>query len=327
MSNPPAAPVPSTADQIQQLQQQLADLQAALLAKPPLPLQPSLSPPPSPSFPPPATILNDSVMLILIITLAVVVVLILLLIMGFVMLSPSAKPLRNAIPFSDLFSRLDDEREAAPAVAGMAPAEEQTQKSDNGDDGFANDVEAGGGSRRGMDEAERERVRERIKAATVSEAGRLEADAESPDAAAAAEAAVAAAGAPEAALLAALTRGASAVEVRALLLRGANPNAAFLNRSALAVAARMCGPAVIKVMLDAGAAIDGKDDRGWTPLMHAIDAHSEQYSREAVLTVLIDAGAAVDVWGNDLKGPLDLLEQRSQSQQRGLTRMTSAQRV
>ena len=121
-----------------------------------------------------------------------------------------------------------------------------------------------------MDEAERERVRERIKAATVSEAGRLEADAESPDAAAAAEAAVAAAGAPEAALLASLT-GASAVEVRALLLRGANPNAAFLNRSALAVAARMCGPAVIKVMLDAGAAIDGKDDRGWTPLMHAID--------------------------------------------------------
>ena len=74
MSNPPAAPVPSTAEQIQQLQQQLADMQAALLAKPPLPLQPSLSPPPSPSFPPPATILNDSVMLILVITLAVVVV-------------------------------------------------------------------------------------------------------------------------------------------------------------------------------------------------------------------------------------------------------------
>ena len=127
MSNPPAAPVPSTADQIQQLQQQLADMRAALLAKPPLPLQPSLSLPPSPSFPPPATILNDSVMLILVITLAVVVVLILLLIMGFVMLSP-AQSLRNAIPFSDLFSRLDDEREAAPAAAGMAPAESKRKK-------------------------------------------------------------------------------------------------------------------------------------------------------------------------------------------------------
>jgi hypothetical protein len=30
----------------------------------------------------------------------------------------------------------------------------------------------------------------------------------------------------------------------------------------------------------------------------------------SVLSLLLDAGAAVDVWGNDLTGPLDLLEER-----------------
>ena len=59
-----------------------------------------------------------------------------------------------------------------------------------------------------------------------------------------------------------------------MLRRGANPDAAFLDRGALAVAARQCALGVVKVLVDAGAMVDMKDARGWTPLMHAIDAHS-----------------------------------------------------
>ena len=55
-----------------------------------------------------------------------------------------------------------------------------------------------------------------------------------------------------------------------------------------------------------GADPDGKDSRGWTPLMHAIDAHSAAAPREQVVRVLLSRGAAVDVWGDDLLGPLDL---------------------
>ena len=48
--------------------------------------------------------------------------------------------------------------------------------------------------------------------------------------------------------------------------------------------------------------------------MHAIDAHSALNSREGVLVFLLDAGAAVDVWGHDLRGPLDLLAAREAQQ-------------
>ena len=50
--------------------------------------------------------------------------------------------------------------------------------------------------------------------------------------AARAESTVTSTGSPEAALLAAVSRNASALEVRALLQRGANPDAAFLDRCA-----------------------------------------------------------------------------------------------
>ena len=55
-----------------------------------------------------------------------------------------------------------------------------------------------------------------------------------------------------------------------------------------------------------------QDVWGWTPLMHAIDAHTGTSSREAVLMLLLDAGASVDVWGKDLKGPLDMMEAREE---------------
>ena len=83
---------------------------------------------------------------------------------------------------------------------------------------------------------------------------------------------------------------------------------------------------VVKVLVDAGATLDMKDGRGWTPLMHAIDAHSNSHTREAVLTLLLDAGAAVDVWGNDLTGPLDLLAAREAQQQAQLQAQQAAQR-
>ncbi|KAL1521166.1 hypothetical protein AB1Y20_022719 [Prymnesium parvum] len=118
----------------------------------------------------------------------------------------------------------------------------------------------------------------------------------------------------DAALLAAVTRGAGAREVRALLASGASPNAAFLDRCALTLAVRNCEAEVTRSLLEADAFIDKKDTRGWTPLMHAVDAHSTSYSREAVLLLLLDAGAAVDVWGHDLRGPLDLMVAKQQQQ-------------
>ena len=129
------------------------------------------------------------------------------------------------------------------------------------------------------------------------------------------DAAVTAAGHVDAALLSALSRGAGAYEVRALLKLGASPHAAFLDKGALALAARGGSAGVIDALLQAGAALDGKDARGWTPLMHAIDAHGAE-SRAHVIVHLLDAGAAVDVWGQNLEGPLDLLEKKQREQAR-----------
>jgi len=126
------------------------------------------------------------------------------------------------------------------------------------------------------------------------------------------DAATSAVGSLDAALLAAVTHGHKTMEVRALLLRGASPNAAFLDRCALALAARNCEPKVTEALLEAKAMLDKKDTLGWTPLMHAIDAHSLEHSREAVLMQLLDAGAAVDVWGHDMRGPLDLMVVKQQ---------------
>jgi len=122
------------------------------------------------------------------------------------------------------------------------------------------------------------------------------------------DALVRAAGTADGALLAAAERGARTRELIALLQRGASPNASFLDRCVLSTAARNCAPAVTQALLAAGAIVDKKDGRGWTALMHAIDAHSPTHSREAVLALLLDAGAAVDVWGEDLKGPRELME-------------------
>ena len=130
------------------------------------------------------------------------------------------------------------------------------------------------------------------------------------------DASVAAVGSLDAALLAAVSTGASTWKVRALLARGASPNAAFIDNSALIHAVRSCEPGVTQALLDAGAELDKKDPRGWTALMHAIDAHSpaEDLSREGVMLQLLDAGASVDVWGNDLRGPLDLMVAKQQQQ-------------
>lgn len=123
---------------------------------------------------------------------------------------------------------------------------------------------------------------------------------------------VSAVGSPDAALLAAVSRpNTSASLVQFLLQRGASPDATFLECGALALAARSCAPAVTEALLRAGATVDCKDPRGWTPLMHAIDAHAPDRPRVDVLNLLLDNGAAVDVWGNDLMGPLDLMTQKT----------------
>ena len=179
-------------------------------------------------------------------------------------------------------------------------------------------------------EAERQRLRDRLATAggdanTIREFVRLELEDRELEfeTAGAAEAAVAAAGSPDAALLAAVNRGASAREVRALLQRGANADASFLDRGALAIAVRTSGPGAVVALLEAGATLEQKDAKGWTPLMHAIDAHVHDSGsaaqgahgpRESVVLLLLDAGAAVDVWGDDLEGPLDIIRSLDKSQ-------------
>ena len=123
--------------------------------------------------------------------------------------------------------------------------------------------------------------------------------------------AISEAGSADAALLAAVCRYASAAEVRELLEHGASPNTSFLHHSALALAVRGCSSQTSKALLDARANVDSKDPQGWTALMHAVDAHSATFSREAIVAQLLDAGAAVDVWGHDLRGPFELMEQKA----------------
>jgi hypothetical protein len=203
-------------------------------------------------------------------------------------------------------------------MSPAAPAEEPPMEENR----VPKNAEANRAALQQQSEVDRRRLRERI-AGVSAVAHRVSADAlldaaQSPAAVMAAEKAVAAAGSPGAALLAAVSRGASAIEVRALLLRGANPDASFLDQGALSVAARCCSSGAVKALIDAGAKLDMKDGRGWTALMHAIDSHSVSSSREATVTLLLDAGAAVDVWGNDLRGPLDLIEAREQQQEKDL---------
>jgi len=123
--------------------------------------------------------------------------------------------------------------------------------------------------------------------------------------------AISEAGSADAALLAAVCRYATAAEVRELLEHGASPNTSFLHHSALALAVRGCSSQTSKALLDARANVDSKDPQGWTALMHAVDAHSATFSREAIVAQLLDAGAAVDVWGHDLRGPFELMEEKA----------------
>ena len=123
--------------------------------------------------------------------------------------------------------------------------------------------------------------------------------------------AISEAGSADAALLAAVCRYASAAEVRELLEHGASPNTSFLHHSALGLAVRGCSSQTSKALLDARANVDSKDPQGWTALMHAVDAHSASFSREAIVAQLLDAGAAVDVWGHDLRGPFELMEEKA----------------
>jgi len=125
------------------------------------------------------------------------------------------------------------------------------------------------------------------------------------------EAVLEAVGSPDAALLVALSTGSSPRHVRQLIERGASPDVHFLDQSALLIAARNCPPSVTLELVRANANVDSRDARGWTPLMHAIDAHTQTLSRESVLMHLLDAGAAIDVWSDDLKGPLDLMRSPS----------------
>lgn len=186
--------------------------------------------------------------------------------------SPCCEGLLPKPPASSL---LADATASGDGTSALAPAQEEMTAQPPAADG--DDVAA-----RNQSEADRRRLRERIagvsveerSALAIAEAEALEVAASAPSAAASAEGAVAAAGSPGAALLAAVSRGASAVEVRALLLRGARPDAAFLDCAALSVAARQCSPGVVRVLIEAGADLETKDGRGWTPLMHAIDAHT-----------------------------------------------------
>mmetsp|Transcript_8136 Transcript_8136/g.25418 ORF Transcript_8136/g.25418 Transcript_8136/m.25418 type:complete len:162 (+) Transcript_8136:850-1335(+) len=115
-------------------------------------------------------------------------------------------------------------------------------------------------------------------------------------------------GSLDAVLVFLVSMGGKAAEVEALVRRGASPRTSLLGCGpVLSISARRCSREVTRLLLEARAEVDEKDSRGWTPLMHAIDAHSADNPREATITLLLDKGAAIDVWSHDLRGPLDLM--------------------
>lgn len=97
------------------------------------------------------------------------------------------------------------------------------------------------------------------------------------------------------ALFAAVGQG-DAVMLRQLLAAGADPNAPtrWLRVSEpltpLLVAARSGDPETVRLLLHAGARVDSRDQRGWTPLAWAVHAH-----HDTVANLLRDAGATEDL--------------------------------
>ena len=78
--------------------------------------------------------------------------------------------------------------------------------------------------------------------------------------------------------------------VRALLARGADPNARYGNGSTpLHIAAMDASPGLARMLLAAGADIDSRTSAGWTPLQL-----SAKYNDAAMVEALLDAGAAVE---------------------------------
>ena len=312
---------------------ELSNLVAQLLRPPapaPAPLPVPVPPPPQPSTPPPPpdAPLASVLLVPLPVVVAAVTVTVLLCVLMAVAFTMRQRLLREwpcldaVLPTTGLLSVDDSDAKSTTTLAQESaikspagPGDERMQQQQQQQPHHENEQQQN-------DDDDRRRLRERIAGLSAedrtlqAQRAALEGGIESTETAEAAEAAVSAAGSPEAALLAAVSRAASPGEVRALLRRGANPDAAFLDRGALAVAARSCALGVVKVLVDSGATLDMKDSRGWTPLMHAIDAHSPSNSREGVLSLLLDAGAAVDVWGNDLTRPIDLLEAREAQQAR-----------
>lgn len=303
------------------LEQQIAALQAQLQAlgdasppsPPPQPLQPSppstpLPSPPPPAAPPPGAVPTDWALLAPLLGVSILLVVLLL---GLAVVLCRHRLFRQQSRLMRLMedqvgkgsgTRSGERRVSFPGLTGApAPAEIEVVEVD-----AVTDLDAV------ADEAERRRLRERLadvggfsRQRVFSEAA-MSPKKEAIDI----EAAISAAGSADAALLAAVCRCASAVEVKELLQLGANPNASFLSQSALIIAARTCSSGTTKALLDANASIDMKDTQGWTALMHAIDTHSPSFSRESVLVMLLDAGAAVDVWGHDLRGPFELMEEK-----------------
>jgi ankyrin repeat protein len=95
--------------------------------------------------------------------------------------------------------------------------------------------------------------------------------------------------------------GGSVAAVRLLLDRGADPDAGALH--AACAAGR---PAVVTVLLAAGAGVDRRDpDTGRTPLHAAVSAEPDD-DAAAVVRALLSAGADVDATTNDGASPLDI---------------------
>jgi len=93
---------------------------------------------------------------------------------------------------------------------------------------------------------------------------------------------VASIGSLDAVLVSVVSRGGGEHEVSALLHRGASARTALLDSGpVLSLSARHCSAGVSKLLMDAGAEVDEKDSRGWTPLMHAVDAHTPTHSYAA----------------------------------------------
>jgi ankyrin repeat protein len=71
-------------------------------------------------------------------------------------------------------------------------------------------------------------------------------------------------------------------------------------------------PEIVTLLLEKGAEVNARDNEGWTPLMYA----AKHSSTPEIVTLLLEKGAEVNAWNNDLK-PFMYLDEAGRQTCRG----------